>query len=202
MHFTWLLWILSTLIFGHFSLAQAPTKSDYLEKKGYTLSYSSGKYYVHTESYDDGDDPVDIIGIDTSNKVITVYAAYNGWEERDESERYKLRDIQMELWDIQPNVRRADLEAIRRKGIVNKQTSKQIRKVYDTLGREEDETVVLNSADTGAAATAWSQLENTPFFGGTQKLLDEYDVGKRIVQIIISPTDQISGDHDLEFRFS
>ncbi|KAI8271637.1 hypothetical protein COL154_013574 [Colletotrichum chrysophilum] len=108
----------------------------------------------------------------------------------------------MELWDIQPNVRRADLEAIRRKGIVNKQTSKQIRKVYDTLGREEDETVVLNSADTGAAATAWSQLENTPFFGGTQKLLDEYDVGKRIVQIIISPTDQISGDHDLEFRFS
>ncbi|KAF3798916.1 hypothetical protein GCG54_00010587 [Colletotrichum gloeosporioides] len=200
MHFKWLLWIFSTLIFGQLSLAQAPTKSD--EKKGYTLSYSSGKYYVHTESYDDGDDPVDIIGIDTSNKVITVYAAYNGWEERDESERYKLRDIQMELWDIQPNVRRADLEAIRRKGIVNKQTSKQIRKVYDTLGREEDETVVLNSADTGAAATAWSQLGNTPFFGGTQKLLDEYDVGKRIVQVIISPTDQISGDHDLEFRFS
>ncbi|TQN69925.1 hypothetical protein CSHISOI_05670, partial [Colletotrichum shisoi] len=169
--------------------------------KGYRLSYRNGRYYIHTDSYDDGDDPVDIIGIDTSDYIITVYEAYNGREERGEGERLKLRDIQMELWDIQPDVRRSDLTAVRRKGIINKKTARQIRKVYEKLDEEENETVILNSGDTGVKGEAWELLKDTPFFGGTAKLLDEYGVGKRISQIVIRPTDQGSGDHDLEFRF-
>ncbi|WQF87074.1 hypothetical protein CDEST_12088 [Colletotrichum destructivum] len=199
MHFKLGLVIFSVLIFGQLSLCQLPTDSD--ERKGYTLSYRNGRYYVHTDSYDGGDDPVDIIGIDTSDYIITVYAAYNGWEKRRESERLKLRDIQMELWDIQPDVRRSDLTAVRRKGIINKQTARKIRRVYETLGEDEDETIIVNSGDSGAKGEAWRLLKDTPFFGGTAKLLDEYNVGKRISQIVIRPTDQLSGDHDLEFRF-
>ncbi|TDZ17435.1 hypothetical protein Cob_v009395 [Colletotrichum orbiculare MAFF 240422] len=194
--------IFFVLRFAQLCVGQLPTNSDYLEKKGYRLSVSGDRYYVYCDAYDDGDDPVDIIGIDTNNKIITVYAAYNGWEERDESERYKLRDIQMELWDLQPSVRRRDLNAIRRKGIINKTTARQIRRAYSELDMEEDETVILRSSDSGAKASAWALIEDTPFFGGTQKLLSEYDVGKRITQIIIRPTTEISGDHDLEFTFS
>nr|CCF70910.1 EC32 protein [Colletotrichum higginsianum] len=201
MHIKLGLFIFSILLFGQLSLCQLPTDSDYLEQKGYRLSYRNGRYYVYTDSYDDGDDPVDIIGIDKYDYVITVYEAYNGWEERDESGRLKLRDIQMELWDIQPDVRRSDLTAVRRKGIVNKKTARQIRRVYETLEENEDETIILNSSDSGSKGEAWELLEDTPFFGGTAKLLDEYNVGKRIYQIVIRPTDQSSGDHDLEFRF-
>ncbi|KAK1993861.1 EC32 protein, partial [Colletotrichum falcatum] len=193
------LFILSVLLFRQLCLCQPPTDSD--KRKGYRLSYRNGRYYVHTDSYDDGDDPVDIIGIDTSNHIITVYEAYNGWEERGEGERLKLRDIQMDLWDIQPNVRRSDLTAVRCKGITNKKTARQILTVYQKLDEEEDETVILNSGDSGVKGEAWELLEDTPFFGGTAKLLVEYDVGRRISQIVIRPTDQRSGDHDLEFRF-
>ncbi|CCF40285.1 hypothetical protein CH063_10904, partial [Colletotrichum higginsianum] len=164
MHIKLGLFIFSILLFGQLSLCQLPTDSDYLEQKGYRLSYRNGRYYVYTDSYDDGDDPVDIIGIDKYDYVITVYEAYNGWEERDESERLKLRDIQMELWDIQPDVRRSDLTAVRRKGIVNKKTARQIRRVYETLEENEDETIILNSSDSGSKGEAWELLEDTPFF--------------------------------------
>ncbi|OHF02131.1 hypothetical protein CORC01_02710 [Colletotrichum orchidophilum] len=175
--------------------------NNYLKDKGYWLSYSGDRYYVYTDYYDDGDDAVDIIGIDTYNNIISVYASYNGWEEREDEDRLKLRDIQMELWDIQPDVKRADLEAIRRIGIVNKPTVRQIEKVYAAVGKAKDQTLIFDSDDTNDEEE-WALLANTPFYGGTKKLLDEYKVGKSIARIIIRPTTQVFGDHDMEFRFS
>ncbi|GKT50582.1 uncharacterized protein ColSpa_10763 [Colletotrichum spaethianum] len=143
-------------------------------------------FAVYADGYQAKDEegnqaPVDIVGINTKSKRLTVQSAMNGLDTTEP--RLKMRQVLKECWTL-ANLEPSELKEVLGYRIENKDMQAAIADCRKEMGLQSGDSFEIASTDTEQThTTCWERLGKTIFSSAIKGAIADFDINKQLVQV-------------------
>ncbi|KAK5630490.1 hypothetical protein RRF57_006205 [Xylaria bambusicola] len=157
-------------------------------------------YWIKTNSYENGDIPVDIIAINPEKNSINVKDARNGDDTAAGGTKQHLTDIMIGVFTQLGGKAPGDLALVRFDRVQERNTKTAITNALQLMGLKTNgnPSVVLKMTGSGSEKQAYDKLAASKFGEAVNRINQEFSTGKVVQEFRITPKEGNPGEFNLE----